>query len=115
MRNWRIEMEQTQQKPEQEKIKKREDLRKLKIGNIVHIHKYGRAIFYATSMISHTFLGRTERGGIYELEVMQGYLTPMQDGSVGIGRTHSERIYHEIPFQTEPYETKDLLLRGKGL
>ena len=98
------------------KIRSMENLRRLRMGDIVEIEEYGKALYYAKSMASHTFLGRRNGGdSIYELEVARGHITPNQNGVLKVGAILSERIYHLDYINNSNYETKNKILIGQGV
>ena len=105
------------------KIKNIDDLKKLEIGDIVEVNYYGRMIYYATSMVSRTFLGRDKlEDSIRELEVVRGHVVPsIRNGSINIGVILSEVNYHRDPNHNDPngvngiYKSKDALLIGAGI
>ncbi len=97
------------------KIRNLDDLKKLELGDKVEIYGYGKAVYYATSMNSHTFVGRIDNEQIYELEVARGHLTPTRDGCLGLGKILREEIFHYDPAKISLYGTKRDLLRAEGI
>lgn len=106
---------------EEKQINNLEDMKKLELGDVVKIEGRGKAIYYAESLISRTFLGRTEdNDAIYELEIARGIISPAAgafrgEGSIILGTILSERIYykrHDIPYL---YDDKNDLLKGVEL
>ncbi len=96
------------------KIRTQDDLNKLKIGDIVEIRNYGKMLYYATSMLDHTFLGRGRSKEIIELEISRRSLLPLEDGSSFAIASISDN-YPRTFHNTMRYSLKDYILREAGL
>lgn len=104
------------QESRHKKIKKFEDIKRLELGDIVEIENYGKAVYYAASMVGLTFMGRVkDRDAIYELETSREHITPRQNGSMAFSTTLSERIYHEDHSKISSYDDRDMILMRAGL
>ena len=106
----------TERKIKIKKLEKSEGIKELELGDIVELRGYGKAVFYGQTLQSLIFLGRRkETDDIYQLEVSRGHLTPMQDGSLGVGAILSERTFFDYNQTISPYDFKEMILIPRGI
>ena len=97
-------------------IRKLDDIKQLRLGDKVEIKYYGPAIYYGKTLQSHIFLGiQKETSAIYQLEVQNGNLNLMQDGSLRIGEILSETIFHYDPRNFSTYDLKEMILTARDI